>query len=89
MRGTPVARSWVVVMHNGTVAIDWGGGIYVDIVSSAFFAAGEKDVSHRAQDADLDWLKHLGKVDDYDINYVYFSLLPEYKGPDDVKALRK
>lgn len=82
MRGTSIARCWVVMMHNGVAAVDWGDGVFLDVLSNEFFAATEKDVSHRALDADLDWLKRIGRVDDYDVNNVYFVLLPEYTGPE-------
>lgn len=77
MHGTPVARSWVVWMRNGGIAIDWGDGMFVDILSNQFFEASEADVSHRALDADLDWLRSIGRVEDYDVNNVYFIQLPE------------
>lgn len=78
MGGTPIGRGWVVMMHNGVAAIDWGGGIFQDAVTGDFFHAAERDVSHRADDLDLDWLKRLGRVDDYDPINVYFYSLPEY-----------
>jgi hypothetical protein len=76
MRGNPIARSWVVMMHSGVPAVDWGGGIYLDILTGQFFKAVEKDVSHRALDSDLDWLKRIGRVEDYDINNVVLTSLP-------------
>ncbi|GAP07434.1 MAG TPA: hypothetical protein DEQ80_00155 [Anaerolinea thermolimosa] len=77
MRGTPVARSWVVWMRNGVIAVDWGDGVFVDILSNQFFEASQAEVSHRAPDADLDWLRSIGRVEDYDVNNVYFIQLPE------------
>ena len=76
MHGNPVARNWVVMMRSGTPAVDWGEGMFLDILSGEFFQAEEKDVSHRALDSDLDWLKHIGKVDAYDVNNVFFVILP-------------
>jgi len=76
MRGNPVARSWVVMMHSGVPAVDWGGGTYLDILTCQFFKAFEKDVSHRALDSDLDWLKRIGRVEEYDINNVVLTSLP-------------
>lgn len=64
-------------MRSGTLAIDWGGGQFQDVISGDFFKAVESDVSHRANDADLDWLKHIGRVDDYDATNVYFVGLPD------------
>ena len=65
------------MMHNGTAAIDWGGGQFLDIRTGEFFHAEEKDVCHRALDAGLDWLKRLGRVDEYDGENVFFFGLPE------------
>ena len=77
MGGTPIGRSWVVMMHGGAASIDWGGGLFQDVISGDFFKAVEREVSHRATDAELDWLKHIGRVDDYDNTNVYFVGLPD------------
>ncbi len=67
-------------MRSGIPAVDWGGGTFLDILSGEYFHAEEKDVSHRALDTDLDWLKQVGRVDEYDINNVYFLILPNRNG---------
>lgn len=77
MGGMPIGRNWIVFMRSGTLAIDWGGGQFQDVISGDFFKAVESEVSHRASDADLDWLKHIGRVDDYDATNVYFVGLPD------------
>jgi hypothetical protein len=77
MGGMPVGRNWIVMMRSGAAAIDWGGGLFQDAVSGDFFHAVEKDVSHRASNTDLDWLKRIGRVDDYDEVNVYFVGLPD------------
>ena len=78
MRGVPIPRSFVVMMHNGIAAIDYSAGVFLDIRKGEYFEAAESDVSHRAQESDLDWLKRLGHVDEYDALNVYFNNLPEY-----------
>lgn len=78
MRGTPIGRSFVVMMHSGAAVIDWGNGIYLDIINGVFFHAEEKEISHRAHESDLDWLRRLGHVEDYNDRDVFFSHLPEY-----------
>lgn len=78
MHGTPINRSFVVMMHSGITVVDWGNGTFLDVVNGVFFRAEEKEVSHRAHESDLDWLKRLGHVDEYDDLNVYFSHLPEY-----------
>ena len=77
MGGAPIGRSWVVIMRTGATAIDWGGGQFQDVISGDFFNAAEREVSHRANDSDLDWLKHIGRVYDYDNTNVYFTGLPD------------
>ena len=77
MGGMPIGRSWVVMMHAGAAAIDWGGGLFQDAISGEFFKATEQQVSHSAGDAELDWLKHIGRIDDYDNTNVYFIGLPD------------
>jgi hypothetical protein len=75
--GTPVGRPWIVVLRTGIIAIDWGDGLFQDAISGDFLHANESQVSHRAQNADLDWLKQVGRVDCYDTQQVYFISLPE------------
>jgi len=77
MNGTAVGRNWIVMMHSGVAAIDWGGGLFQDAISGDYFNAPESAVSNRASDADLDWLQQIGRVDSYDTNYVYFLGLPD------------
>ncbi|WP_322507455.1 hypothetical protein [Anaerolinea sp.] len=77
MQRTPVARSWVVMMRGGFAALDWGNGLYLDLTCGQFFTATEKDVSHRASDADLDLLVRLGCIEGYDRLNVYLTSLPE------------
>lgn len=75
--GTPVNRHWVIVLKDGAVAIDWGDGIFQDVRSGEFLQCSERDVSHHIMDKELDWLKHIGRVDCYDSKEVYFYSLPE------------
>lgn len=75
--GPPIGRAWVVMMRTNILAIDWGGGQFQDIASGEYFHASEMEVSHRAGDTDLDWLKRLGFVQDYDDRMVYFTHLPD------------
>jgi hypothetical protein len=77
MNGTPIGRSWIVMMRNGITAIDWGGGRFQDAISCDYFMAVESDVSHRASSTDLDLLVRVGRVDSYDEMNVYFVGLPD------------
>jgi hypothetical protein len=76
MAGTPISRNWVVVLRSGVPALDWGNGSFVDLINGCFIEAKEPDVSHRAMDADLEWLKQIGVLDDYDDTNAYFLVLP-------------
>ena len=75
--GTPVGRSWVVVLHNGTVVIDWGDRLFQDVFTGEFVQVAEEQISQCAQDSDLNWLKHIGRVEGYDYHQVNFASLPE------------
>ena len=75
--GTPVGRPWIVALRNGTIAIDWGDGVFQDAISGDFLKVPEAQVSHRALDADLDWLIRVGRVSSFDAQQVYFLSLPE------------
>jgi len=75
--GTPVNRHWVVVLQNGIAAIDWGNGLFQDILSGEFIHGTEADVSHTIQDDELEQLKHMSRIYQYDANIVYVFPLPE------------
>ena len=75
--GTPVGRAWVVMLHNGTIVIDWGDALFQDAYTGDFIQVSEHQISHRALDNDLDWLRRIGRVDGYDAHQVYFASLPE------------
>ena len=75
--GTPVGRPWVVLLRNGTFAIDWGDSLFQDVLSGDFMTVLEEQVSRHAQDSDLDWLIRTGRVSHFDAQQVYFINLPE------------
>lgn len=75
--GTPINRTWVLVMRDGSVMIDWGGGRFLDINSGDLRACSEREISHHIQDAELDHLKSTGQVSSYNSHTVYFPGLPE------------
>ena len=75
--GASISRNWFVVMRNGILAVDWGDGLFLDLRIGAFFHADDKDVSHRALDADLEWSKQTGHVNDFDAENVYLINLPD------------
>ena len=77
MGGIPVKRHWVVVLRNGITAIDWGDGLFQDLESGAFFHGSEAQVSHKILDNELEQLKMIGCVYNFDSNTIYIHPLPE------------
>jgi len=75
--GTPVNRQWVLVLQDGTIAIDWGDSIFQDVRSGDFITVEERDISHHIVNEDLDWLIKIGRVKSYTALTVYFCNLPE------------
>ncbi len=75
--GTPVNRQWVIVLKDGTIAIDWGDGLFQDVRSGEFIKVAEKDISHHVLNEDLDWLIKVGRVSSYNATTVNFHSLPE------------
>ena len=75
--GTPVNRQWVIVLKDGTIAIDWGDGLFQDVRSGDFMAVREKDISHHALNEELDWLIKIGRVGSFNSHTVRFFNLPE------------
>jgi hypothetical protein len=77
LAGTPIARQWILVLHNGVIVVDWGGGQGQDVYSGEFLTIGETDVSHTAQDDELEMLKRASLVSDFDGLQAWVIGLPE------------
>jgi hypothetical protein len=75
--GTLVQRHWVVVLHSGVIAVDWGDGLFQDTYTGEFLHLSESQIGHTAQNAELESLKHSGQIDDYDEQQVWFTSLPD------------
>jgi hypothetical protein len=75
--GTPVHRHWVVMLTNGSIVIDWGDGLFQDVYSGEFLRLAEGQLSHPAQNEDLEMLKRAGRVDHYDSQQAWLINLPE------------
>ncbi len=75
--GTPVNRHWVMVMCDGTVVIDWGGGQFLDINTGDMRTCSELEISHHIQDSELNYLISTGHVSSFNKILVYFPGLPE------------
>lgn len=75
--GTPVSRAIVVLLNDGTVAVDWGDGLFYDILVGKFRSCSEKDVSHSLNNDELEQLKFSGVIVHYDQRLVYLLHMPE------------
>lgn len=75
--GTPVLRHWVLVLHNGTIVVDWGDGQSQDVFSGEFRSLNEVEISHSAQVDELEMLKRASRISHYDSQQVWFINLPE------------
>jgi hypothetical protein len=75
--GTLIHREWVLVLQSGDIVIDWGEGIFQDVRSGEFLRVPEREVSHRADDEIMEWLKRAGRVVRFDAKLVEFANLPE------------
>ena len=75
--GTPINRNWVVILQNGTTVIDWGDGLFQDILSGDFLHGKEAEISHTILDNELEQMKRLNQIFQYDSKFVYIHPLPE------------
>ena len=75
--GTPVQRQWILVLRNGVVVVDWGDGLYQDVDSGEFVQVERKEISHSAQNLDMEMLKRSSRINGYDENQAWFINLPE------------
>lgn len=75
--GKPVARQWLLMLKDGSAIIDWGDGQYQEISTGAFITLDDRQISHPAQDSDLEQLKRAGMIGGYDASNVFLLVLPE------------
>lgn len=75
--GIPVNRHLIVVLKDGTTAIDWGENQFLDISANRYIQCSEKDISHPITNEELDQLKISGLVVQFDQKQVFFVRLPE------------
>ncbi len=77
--GTPINRYCLVVLQDGRFAIDWENSLFQDVLTGEFLRCGEHEVSHQAQDDELETLRRMGCISEYDGTRAYFYPLPEPK----------
>jgi hypothetical protein len=75
--GTPVNRHYVVVTNDGRAVIDWGTSLYQDMCTGEFVTCAEPEISHQAQNDELETLKRSGYIETFDEFNVYVHPLPE------------
>lgn len=76
-KGLAISRHWVLILNNGLVVIDWGDGVFQDLMTGDFLQDVTLIGSHRIQDSELDWLKRSANIAGFDEQSVYVQGLPE------------
>lgn len=74
---SPVNRSLIIVLQDGTPVLDWGDGYAQDLLTGKFRTFSEGEYSHPIQDRELDELKKTGRIEGYDSRQVYLLQMPE------------
>jgi hypothetical protein len=85
--GTPLSRHWILVLKDGRTVVDWGNDRFQDILTGEFITCLESEISHTAQDDDLQTLKKAGLVYRFDTTHIYVATLPE--PPDQAEPDKK
>ena len=75
--GIAIGRHWVLVLADGSVVMDWGNGLAVDLGKGEYVHYDEGQVSHPVQDEELEVLKRMGRVASYDHQLIYVTTMPE------------
>lgn len=75
--GTIITRTWIVTLTNGSFVIDWGDDLFQDIQTGEFMTLTEAEISHPITNDELEWLKRIGRIDEYTTRKVSILSLPE------------
>lgn len=75
--GFAINRQLVIVLKDGAVVVDWGNGFGADLERGEFIQLNQQDLSHAVQDDELESLKRMGMVAEYNQTQVYFTYIPE------------
>lgn len=75
--GFAVTRQWISVQRDGTIVLEWGDGRAIDLMRGDFVVYDPNKFSHPIQDDELETLKRMGLVSDYDQRNVYLTSMPE------------
>ena len=80
--GNPVARQWLLILRDGSAIVDWGDQRYQDVATGSFLKLDGTQISHSANNLDLEQLRHSGMISGYDDQNVYLLGLPEQPHTD-------
>jgi hypothetical protein len=75
--GTPISRHCLVVLQDGRFVIDWENETFQDISTGEFLRCSEHDISHQMQDDELETLRRMSCISEFDQMRAYFYPLPE------------
>ncbi len=75
--GTAISRHCLLVLQDGRVVVDWENSLFQDVVTGDFMRCAEADISHQAQDDELEILRLSGSVQEFDTFLAYLYPLPE------------
>ncbi len=75
--GIAIGRQWVFVLSDGSVVMDWGNGWAVDLAKGEYVPYNETLYSHPVLDDELETLKRMGRVAEYDHQQVFVTTMPE------------
>lgn len=77
-KGLAINRQWVLILNNGLVVVDWGQGVFQDIITGEFLENASLVGCHKILDQELDWLKRTANIAGFDEAQVYVQGLPEH-----------
>jgi len=75
--GFEVNRHWIGVQRDGAIILDWGDGRAVDLIQGIFIKYDPQKFSHPVQNDELETLKRMGMVSEYDETNVYLTSMPD------------
>jgi hypothetical protein len=75
--GLTINRQWISVQRDGAILLDWGDGRAVDLMGGVFVVYNPQLFSHAVQDDELETLKRMGLVSEYDRHNVILTSMPE------------
>lgn len=75
--GIPINRQWILALKDGSFVIDWGDGLFQDILTGDFVHGKDFESATHITDDELDLLRRAGRVESFDTRQVFVRSLPE------------